>query len=140
MACVWTYEQMPGDTTTFLINEFKEYNELTKLEEFKLYDRYQQHWFEVKDGNMTVGYDLDDKSVIYLYHGKLDGSEGDITDEYAKLKQENCPDKDHHTVIGIAHGDMRWRVAKLNFTAKDVWKESGIITLVCNHGTDVTTR
>lgn len=140
MACVWTYEQMPGDTTAFLVNEFKEYNELTKIKEFKLYDRYKQHWFEVKDGNMTVGYDnVDDGSVIYLYRGKLDGSEGDITDEYAKIKQENWPGQDHHTVIGMAHGDMRRIVAKLNFMAKDLWEEEGLITLVCDHSEQVTT-
>lgn len=139
MACVWTYEQMPGDTTAFLINEFKEYNEVTGLTEFKLYDRYQQHWFEVKDGNMTVGYDLGEGKVIYLYHGKLDGSEGDITEEYAKIKQENWPTQNHHTLTGMAHGDMRRIVAKLNFLAKDVWKESGLITLVCDHSEQVTT-
>ena len=137
MTCIWTREQMPGDTTAFLINEFNEYHELTKLTEFKLYDRQKAHWFEVKDGDMTVGYDVDDGTVIYLYRGKLDGSEGDVTPEYVKVKQENYPQQDSHTVLGMAHGDMRRIVARLNFAAKDLWKER--VVLKCNHDEMQTT-
>lgn len=131
MTCIWTREQMPGDTTAFLIKEFNEYHELTKLTEFKLYDRQKAHWFEVKDGNMTVGYDVDDGTVIYLYRGKLDGSEGDITSEYVKVKHENYPQQDSHTVLGMAHGDLRRIVAKLNFVAKDLWESR--VVLKCDH-------
>jgi len=127
MACVWTLEQMPGDSTEFLINEFNEYYELTKLKEFKLYDWRRQHWFEVKAGDMTVGYDRDDGSVVYLYRGKLDGSEGDVTSEYVTVKQEDYPNLDPHTVLGRAHGNLRRIVAQLNFRAKDLWNERVIL-------------
>lgn len=138
MACIWTFEQMPGDTTEFLINEYKEYNELTKLEEFRFYDRLNHHWFEVKDGNMTVGYDLSKDKVIYLYSGKLDGSHGDITEEYLAIKHENWPNQDKHTVTGLAHGDMRRIVATLMFRAKSLWDDTVVLT--CDHDEEVTTR
>lgn len=128
-------KQAEEDTRKFMANEFKEYNELTGLTQFKHFDVHNQHYLEVVGNVITLGYEEE-----ILYKGDISGATGDVDPTFFKerlqLLRAQYPETSDNLELRI-HGQLRRIAANINFRAKDAWNERVILN--CDHKLFATT-